>query len=268
MQQRIALCLEYEGSRFRGWQRQSTVASVQEAVEKALSSVANHPITVICAGRTDAGVHATGQIIHFDSSTERDTRAWVWGGNAFLPPEVKIAWAKYVPSEFDARRSALQRRYSYLIYNGRIRPSLLRKQVSWYYKKLNCECMRKAAQYWIGEHDFSSFRAAECQSKSPVRQMMEIQIRQINEFIIVDLTANAFLHHMVRNMMGVLMEIGSGVKSPDWAQEVLLARDRRKASITASPNGLYLVAVDYPAEFDLPVNETKPWFSTLNDGVI
>lgn len=265
MQYRIALCLEYDGTRFRGWQRQDNVISVQEVVEKALSSVANHSINTICAGRTDAGVHATGQIIHFDTSVHRSERAWVYGGNTFLPSSIRILWAQKVSSDFDARRSAVFRRYCYVIYNNPIRPSLLRDQVSWYYKKLDDAKMSEAAQHWVGEHDFSSFRAAECQSKTPIRQVMQIKVYRRNEFILVDLTANAFLHHMVRNMVGVLIQIGSGMKTPDWAKEVLLARDRRQASITASPNGLYLVSVNYPPQFSLPRMETKPWFLNGED---
>jgi len=249
---RIALGIEYDGSCFRGWQRQAFVSSVQEVVEKALSKVADHPVVVVCAGRTDAAVHATAQVVHFDTIAERSERAWVFGANTSLAPEVRILWAKAVSSEFNARRSALLRRYRYIIYNYPIRASLLRGQVSWYYRKLDCQKMSEAAQYWIGEHDFSSFRAAECQSKSPIRQMMSIQIQRMNDYVVVDLAANAFLHHMVRNMVGVLLMIGSGQKPPIWAKEVLFARDRREASITAPPNGLYLVAVEYPESFGIP----------------
>jgi tRNA pseudouridine38-40 synthase len=260
---RIALGIEYDGSRFHGWQYQASVSSVQNAVETALSQVAAQPITVVCAGRTDAGVHATAQVVHFNTTAIRNERAWIMGTNASLPSEVRVLWARPVPETFNARRSAVLRRYRYILYNYPIRPGLLRKQVGWYYRALDASLMNEAAQYWVGEHDFSSFRAAECQSTTPIRRMVSIEIKQIRDVIIIDVAANAFLHHMVRNMVGALIRVGSGKANPFWAKEVLEARDRRKAGITAPPNGLYLVSVEYPAHFGLPENKVLgPWFLT------
>ncbi len=262
---RIALGLEYDGSRFHGWQSQcqSNAPTIQETLEKALSQVAAHPITITTAGRTDAGVHATAQVVHFDSSAVRTNRAWVLGTNTLLNPDIRVLWTKEVPTTFDARRSAILRRYRYLLYNHPIRPSLLKGQVGWYYKKLNSEAMQEASQYWLGEQDFSSFRASSCQAKTPNRCLREIKVRVIDDLFIIDVAANAFLHHMVRNMVGSLIMVGSGMKPPIWAKEILLARDRRQAGYTAPPNGLYLVAVEYPEEFDLPkANQLGlgPWF--------
>lgn len=263
---RIALGIEYDGSRFHGWQSQSEVPSIQVALEKALSKVAAHPIAITAAGRTDAGVHATAQVIHFDTKALRPDIAWVMGTNALLTQDIRVLWSKEVEATFDARRSATLRRYRYLLYNHPIRPSLLKGQVGWYYKKLNRDAMQEASQYWLGEQDFSSFRASGCQAKSPNRCLKEISVRNRDDLFIIDVAANAFLHHMVRNMVGSLMMIGTGFKAPIWAKEILLAKDRRLAGYTASPNGLYLVAVEYPEQFDLPkVNPENvgPWF--IND---
>jgi len=258
---RIALGVEYDGRRFHGWQTQASAPSVQSVIESALSQVADHPVHVICAGRTDAGVHATGQVIHCDIKVNRSERAWVMGANTVLPPEVRMLWAKPVPETFDARCSAVLRHYRYVLYNHPIRPSLLQKQVGWYYKPLDVEKMRMAARYWLGEHDFSSFRASGCQSRTPMRRVTRIEIDRIADLIILTISANAFLHHMIRNMVGVLIPVGAGKQMPNWAQEVLEARDRRKAGMTASPHGLYLVAVEYPSEFGLPENKILgPWF--------
>lgn len=263
---RIALGLEYDGSRFHGWQRQAEVSSVQASVEKALSAIAAHPITITTAGRTDAGVHASAQVVHFDSEASRAEKAWIYGCNALLPPEIRILWAKSVPAHFDARRSATLRRYRYILYNHPIRPSLLKGQVGWYYRKLNREAMEEACQYWLGEQDFSSFRAAGCQAKSPVRYLKEIRISSLAELFVIDVAANAFLHHMVRNMVGSLMMIGSGLKAPIWAKEILEARDRRSAGMTAPASGLYLVSVEYPLEFALPKESSLgPWFLKLSE---
>lgn len=249
---KIALGIEYDGSAFHGWQRQRDVYSIQETLETALSKVAAHPVETVAAGRTDAKVHALGQVVHFECHTERTERAWVFGANTELPPSVRVLWAKEVPSHFNARYSALARRYRYIIYNHPIRPCLYRNQVGWYYKKLDIHKMRVAASHWLGEHDFSSFRASQCQSKTPVRNVIEINIQEKEQdWIMIEIEANAFLHHMVRNMVGALWHIGSGEYEPDWAHELLLARDRRLAGITAPPQGLYLMAVMYPEEFEL-----------------
>jgi tRNA pseudouridine38-40 synthase len=266
---RIALGLEYDGSQFKGWQKQTAVPSVQETLEKALSAVAgtgtDASIHTICAGRTDTGVHATGQVVHFDTLVERSERAWVMGANTLLTDAVRVLWARKVPDTFNARQSATSRRYRYVIYNHAIRPSLLRQYVSWCYRKLDIDSMAKASQYWLGEHDFSSFRAAGCQSRTVVRKMIAIRVVRAKEQVIVEFTANAFLHHMVRNMVGVLLAIGTGRAAPEWAAEVLEARDRRQAGVTAAPTGLYLVEVQYPKHYGLPVDAVGPWFLKQNE---
>jgi tRNA pseudouridine38-40 synthase len=257
---RMALGLEYDGSGFHGWQRQSALASVQETLETALSTVACHTVHTTCAGRTDTGVHACQQVVHFDTSAIRSERAWVYGSNTELTHGLRVLWAQPVPFDFDARRSAIGRRYRYVIYNHAIRPGLLREYVSWYYRHLDAQKMFEAAQHWIGEHDFSSFRAAQCQSKSPIRDVRSIQVTRLDDKIVVDVRANAFLHHMIRNMAGVLLSIGAGLAPIEWAKEVLEAKDRRKAGLTASPKGLYLVTVEYPEHFSLPTQGVGPWF--------
>jgi len=254
---RIALSLEYDGSDFHGWQRQENAISIQETLENALKQVASEEaIATVCAGRTDAGVHARCQVVHFDTQANRSERAWVYGANTVLPHSVRVLWAKPVPQSFDARRTALARHYRYIIYNHPLRPSLFRSNLSWYYKELDIELMQQAAEYWIGEHDFTSFRATSCQSRSPIRRVSKISVQAIQDFVIIDLVANAFLHHMVRNMVGVLLKIGSREAPVSWAKKVLEAKDRREAGLCASPKGLYLMGVHYPAEFGLP---TTTW---------
>ncbi len=266
--QRIALGIEYVGTGYSGWQRQNApaVPSVQIELEKALTKVANQAVTTVCAGRTDSGVHASAQVVHFDVETIRTERAWVCGANANLPRDIRVLWAKLVPQEFDARRSAVQRHYRYVVYNNLIRPSLLRDCVTWQYISLDAILMQQAAQSWIGTHDYSSFRAAGCQSRSPIRAVSTIAVQRSGDLIIFDILANAFLYHMVRNMVGTLFEIGSGKRPVAWAHEVLLAKDRSKASITAPPNGLYLVGVKYPAWMQIPELSPGLWF--FNQGFI
>ncbi len=257
---RIALCLRYEGTHYYGWQNQDGLLTLQATVEKALSYVANHPVAVTCSGRTDAGVHATGQIVHFDAKVNRNDHAWVFGANSNLPADISVVWAKHVWMNFHARFSALLRRYRYIIYNHEIRPGILRNAVGWYYRLLNEERMYEGAKYLLGEHDFSAFRGAGCQSNSPIRQIFDIEVIRYRRMIVIDIQANAFLLHMVRNIVGVLVAIGSGEKPPEWAKEVLQSRDRRCAGITIQPNGLYLVEVKYPEEFDLPHSPLGPFF--------
>lgn len=257
---RIALGLEYDGSQFHGWQRQSEILSVQETLEEALSFVANHPVQTICAGRTDSRVHATNQVVHFDTTAVRTERAWILGTNAHLPSSVRALWVRVVPSTFNARRSATAREYRYIIYNHPIRPSLLRHYVSWHYQKLDVQKMQEGAKHWLGQHDFSSFRASQCQSLTPIRSIYAILVERRGDKVIFTVKANAFLHHMVRNMAGVLMSIGEGLAPPERALEVLLAKDRLKADVTASPNGLYLVSVEYPEVYGLPVGALGPWW--------
>jgi tRNA pseudouridine38-40 synthase len=257
---RYALGLEYDGSQFHGWQRQNFLPSVQEALEIALSKVADSPIVTVCAGRTDTGVHATQQVVHFESEAPRSERAWVMGANTQLDHAVRVLWAREVPESFNARRSATSRRYRYVVYNHPLRPSLIRKYVSWCYRPLDVERMIKAANHWIGEHDFSSFRAAGCQSRTAIRVMHSIRIVRIGDQVILEFVANAFLHHMVRNMVGVLLEVGMGHETPDWGLQVLQVRDRKQAGITAPATGLYLVEVQYPKHYGLPSFELGPWF--------
>lgn len=249
---RIALAVEYDGSPFCGWQYQDHSPSVQATVEKALSKVANHPVRVICAGRTDTGVHATEQIIHFDTDVERADHQWVFGANANLPDSISILWAKQVSNEFHARFSAIRRRYRYVIVNRRIRHALLAHRVVWDYRPLDETRMAEAAGYLLGEHDFSSYRALACQAKSPVRTLYQLDVKRHDELLSLDLEANAFLHHMVRNIAGVLMAIGAGEQEPIWAKQVLEMRDRTLGGVTAPPGGLYLTGVDYPPEFEIP----------------
>lgn len=249
---RFALGVEYDGSQYSGWQRQSHAASVQQLVEIALGQVANAPVEVFCAGRTDAGVHGTGQVIHFETSSPRPEKAWVLGGNAHLPTDIRIKWAAQVPDTFHARFSATARRYRYLIKNTAVRPAIGCAYFTWVRDVLNAENMHQAAQCLLGELDFKSFQAAECQSKSSFRYMEFIQIYRQHDLVIVDLQANAFLHHMVRNIVGSLLQIGVGRKPVDWMQSVLGAKDRCQAGVTAPANGLYLIDVTYPEQFELP----------------
>lgn len=258
---RLALGIEYVGKNYSGWQQQLQASnSVQAELERALSGIANHPVTTICAGRTDAGVHASGQVVHCDVNVERSEREWVFGCNRLLPHDIRVLWAKLVVPEFHARRCAIQRYYKYILYNHPIRPSLLGDYVSWHYYPLNVEYMQAAAQYWVGEHDFSSFRAAGCQSKSPVRTIKSIALTRQGDMILIDVAGNAFLYHMVRNMVGVLLEIGAGRQPITWANEVLLAKDRKATFVTAPAHGLYLVGVDYPPAMQLPRSSSSLWF--------
>jgi tRNA pseudouridine38-40 synthase len=259
--QRVALAIEYRGSDYHGFQVQPNgVKTVQQALEKALSIVADEDITLVCAGRTDAGVHATNQIIHFDTLALRAPKAWVLGTRQHLPDTIGVRWAKNVPPHFHARFSALARTYRYLISNSETSSALLHDQVTWSSRSLDIEKMRVAANYFVGQHDFTSFRATQCQAKSPVRTIHYLKLIRQGDLIVLEVCANAFLHHMVRNIVGVLLAVGAGDKDPIWASEVLSARDRSKASVTAKPNGLYLVSVEFPVEFNLPRNSLGPFF--------
>lgn len=252
---RIALGVEYAGEDFHGWQTQitqPTVRTVQKAIEAALSKIANHPVSVICAGRTDRGVHALAQVIHADVQVERPLHAWVLGTNVNLPNDISILWACPVPDSFHARFSATARHYRYLILNRPSRPALLAEKVAWEYKPLNVELMQAGAHYLKGTHDFTSYRAAACQAKSPIRTVSQLTVTRINDKVIIDVSANAFLYHMVRNIAGVLLTIGRGERLPQWSQQVLAARNRTAAGITASASGLYLCGVDYPSDYRLP----------------
>ncbi|PIE83628.1 MAG: tRNA pseudouridine(38-40) synthase TruA [Candidatus Contendobacter odensis] len=259
---RVAVGVQYDGCAFRGWQAQSLgIRTVQACLEQALSNIADHPIQVVCAGRTDAGVHALNQIVHFDTTAHRSEQAWVRGGNTHLPADLNINWACQVPDDFHARFSAQSRRYRYLILNQPQRSALWQGRAAWCYRLLDAQRMHRAAQPLIGEHDFSSFRAAECQAHHPVRVLYELTVRRRYRGIIIEVEANAFLHHMVRNIAGVLMAIGAGDQPVSWTKKVLEARDRTQAGITAPAEGLYLLMVHYPEYFRLPIAvETAPLF--------
>lgn len=249
---RIALGIEYNGAEFYGWQAQTSLRTVQGCLESALTKIADEPIKLICAGRTDAGVHATGQVVHFNTQAIRNDRAWTLGANTGLPSTVAIRWVKEVDETFHARFSATARRYRYVIYNNSLRSANLASRVTWYYRPLDITRMQAAAQHLIGEHDFSSFRAAQCESKTPMRNVQELTISRQGDFVIIEIQANAFLQHMVRNIAGMLMQVGSGWRDPQWALEVLQSRDRRVAADTASAHGLYLTNVSYPEKYVFP----------------
>jgi tRNA pseudouridine38-40 synthase len=248
---KIALGVEYDGSGFHGWQYQGDVRSVQESLEQALSQVADHPVTVHCAGRTDTGVHATGQVVHFETEAQRSERSWILGTNTLLPDDVSIAWASEMPESFHARFSALGRRYRYQILNRPFRSALWRNRAVWIHHPLDEERMHRAAQALVGTHDFSSYRALACQAKHPVRTLYSLQVCREGEIVTIEVHANAFLHHMVRNIAGVLIAIGKGDQAESWASEVLEFRDRTLGGVTAPAQGLCLTKVDYPEEFGL-----------------
>jgi tRNA pseudouridine38-40 synthase len=252
---RIALGVEYCGHDFFGWQSQPGMKTVQGTVEEALSKIANEPIHLFCAGRTDAGVHATGQVIHFDTKAKRHLDAWVYGTNAQLPPAICIRWSRHVDYSFHARFKAIARRYRYVIFNHPVRPAILSARASWHYYPLDIERMRTAASFLIGEQDFSSFRSSKCNSHSPVRNITDFSIKRHGDFVIFEIEANAFLHHMVRNIAGVLMKIGGGFQEAGWMQEVLLAKSRKAAAITAPAAGLYLSRVCYPEPYIFPLSD-------------
>ncbi|MBM3109831.1 tRNA pseudouridine(38-40) synthase TruA [Pseudomonas sp. P66] len=260
---RIALGVEYKGSRYRGWQRQADgVPSVQQTLEEALSKVADSPVTLLCAGRTDAGVHACGQVVHFDTQVVRSMKAWTMGANINLPHDISVAWAKEMPASFHARFKAIARRYRYVIYNDQIRPAHMGQEVTWNHRPLNVERMALAADYLVGTHDFSAFRAGQCQAKSPIKNIHHLRVTRHGKMIVLDIRASAFLHHMVRNIAGVLMTIGAGERPVEWAKEVLESRERRTGGVTAHPFGLYLVQVEYHDEFQLPERYIGPHFLT------
>jgi tRNA pseudouridine38-40 synthase len=249
---RIAVGIEYDGSAYAGWQAQEGLPTIQALAGIALSRVADHPVQLTCAGRTDAGVHALGQVAHFDSEAARNMRSWVLGANSELPKDVSLSWAQAVPDHFHARFSAQARTYRYLIVNRLSRPALLATRACWIHKPLDHESMAAAGRALIGEHDFSAFRAAHCQAKSPVRRLTHLSVVRDGERITVEVTANAFLHHMVRNIAGLLICIGKGESPVSRAAEVLAGRDRMVNAATAPAGGLYLAGVRYPNAFALP----------------
>ena len=252
---RIALAVEYDGSGFRGWQTQPGGGTVQDALQDALQRFATVPVQVVCAGRTDAGVHATGQVVHFDTALDRSMYAWVRGANTFLPAAVAVRWAQAVTSDFHARSSAYSRHYRYLLINRPHRTGVWHGRVGWYHHPLNLELMQAAAEQLLGEHDFSAFRAAECQAKSPVKIMRRADIQRCGDLLVFDFEASAFLHHMVRNLVGSLVDVGQGKHPPEWIAELLAKGDRRLAAPTFAAAGLYLVTVRYLPHWGLPSSD-------------
>ena len=248
----IALGIEYSGTQYCGWQRQSHSPSVQQSLEEVLSKIANHPVQVYCAGRTDTGVHAMGQVVNFELTTKRPLKAWQLGANTLLPDDISVRWAKEVDNSFHARHTAFARRYRYVIQNTSHRCATLSGKVTWYRQHLNESDMHAAAQALIGEQSFASFQAASCQSLTAFRFVEFVKVSRWQDFVIVDIRANAFLHHMVRNIVGCLIEVGRGAQAVDYVEQVLKLEDRTKAPMTAKPDGLYLVQVSYPEEFEIP----------------
>ncbi len=252
---RYACGIEYDGSEFLGFQKQKQTPTVQACLEDAFSSVANHPVEVVCAGRTDTGVSARGQVIHFDSASRRDLRAWLLGSNTRLPRSVSVLWVQPVDATFHARFSAVSRSYRYTILNRPVRPAIERRQVTWILAPLQHERMHAAAQLLLGHHDFNALRSSQCQAKKSLRTVHSVQVTRQGQRIHLDITADGFLHHMVRNIVGTLLPIGRGEKPVEWMQSVLESRDRRCAGVTAPPNGLVFTGVGYPAEYCLPAGE-------------
>jgi tRNA pseudouridine38-40 synthase len=253
---RIALGLTYGGSAYEGWQSQLSGNTVQDKLEAALAKFSGHPMRVMCAGRTDAGVHALMQVVHFDTNLQRETSSWLRGTNAFLPSDIAVQWAHEVPTGFHCRASAIARRYAYVVLESAVRPSVEAGRVGWVYRPLNGAAMQQAVAHLIGEHDFSSFRAAQCQAKSPVKTIRQIQISERgaseSRYWRFEFEANAFLHHMIRNIMGCLVAVGQRKYPPDWIADVLAARRRDAAAPTFSPDGLYFLGPVYEDHFGLP----------------
>jgi len=259
---RIALGVEYDGRRFCGWQMQADgTRTVQSELETALSIIADQPVQVVCAGRTDTGVHATGQVVHFDVAVERQEKAWVAGVNRHLPDDVSSLWAREVDDDFSARFSATARQYRYVISNRSARPALLNKRVYWRYGEINIEAMHEAAQSLIGDQDFSSFRSSACQAEHARRCIHYVNVSRKGDFIYIDIKANAFLHHMVRNIAGSLLMIGQGEKPVDWMAELIAVKDRPQAGPTAAAGGLYFIKVSYPEKYNIPEYCFLPEFS-------
>jgi tRNA pseudouridine38-40 synthase len=254
---RIVLGVEYDGRAFCGWQTQPQGCAVQDALERALEGVAAHPVKTTAAGRTDAGVHATGQVVHFDTLAVRPLSAWVRGVNALSPQALCVLWAREMDETFHARFAALSRTYRYLLLNRPVRPAVASARVGWYHRPLDIDAMRRAAKPLLGEHDFSAFRAAQCQAKSPIRTLSVAGVSAQGDLVTLAFTANAFLHHMVRNIVGSLIYVGNGNHAPQWMAELLRSRDRKLAAPTVGPEGLYLTRVEYSAQWGLSQSETS-----------
>jgi tRNA pseudouridine38-40 synthase len=251
---RLALGVCYNGGAYQGWQSQRSGLTVQDKLEKALAQFTTHKVSTLCAGRTDAGVHGLMQVIHFDTVLARDTASWVRGTNRYLPADIAIQWAQEVPAEFHCRGSAIARRYAYILLESPVRPSLESSRVGWVYRPLDGQAMNAAAAHLIGEHDFTSFRASSCQALSPVKRLHSIEIHRHGPYWRLEFEGNAFLHHMIRNIMGCLVTIGQGFEQPDWMRDVLQARSRKAAAPTFSPDGLYFKGPVYDAHWGLPTS--------------
>ena len=259
LKKKIVLGVEYNGSAFCGYQLQTEgTRTVQGELERALSEVANEPVRLTCAGRTDTGVHATGQVVHFETDVPRQLKAWMLGGNTYLPGDVSIHWAREVSEDFSARFSAVSRSYRYILFNRRTRPAVFQNNVAWLYEKLDTDAMHEAAQLLMGENNFEAFRSSKCQASHANRVMQKISVTRQGNYVILDIQANAFLHHMVRNIMGTLLVIGREEQPVQWVHEILQGQDRTKAGMTASAAGLYLVNVEYPEAFGLPESGWLP----------
>lgn len=261
---KLALGIEYDGSRYQGWQRQkNTKETVQEKVELALSVIATHPVSVVCAGRTDAGVHAFEQVIHFETLKIREMHQWVLGANTNLPHDIRVVWIKHVTDDFHARFSAAARYYRYDILNRWVKSALYRNHVTTIFHPLNATLMQQGADFLVGKHDFSSFRAQDCQAKTPIKHIHSIVITRSNDKITIDIIANAFLHHMVRNIVGTLIPVGKGDQPPEYVNVALCAKNRKYAGVTALPNGLYFKGVYYPKKFGLDILDAFTPFSDV-----
>jgi tRNA pseudouridine38-40 synthase len=257
--------VEYDGSGYVGWQRQKSGTGVQERVEEALATVADEPVKTICAGRTDAGVHAAGQVVHFDTQAARTARGWMLGANSNLPDDINATWATVVDDEFHARFSAISRTYRYLILNRPARSSLYRRRAWWVHEPLDEKAMQDGGAQLLGRHDFSSFRAARCQASTAIREITDLTVRREDCWVIISVTANAFLQHMVRNIAGTLVAVGKGDERPEWVASVLGSADRTAAGIAAPPHGLTFAAVRYPDSFDVPPgNADSPGFNVYD----
>lgn len=266
---RIAAIVEYNGADFHGWQRQKhhALPTVQAALEYAVSKVANQPVKVICAGRTDSGVHASTQVVHFDTDALRKDYGWMLGINAHLPEGIAVRWLQPTTFDFHARFSAVARRYRYLIYNKPVRQALFSKQMTWIRQPLDADAMHMAAQHLVGKQDFSSIRAKDCQANTPVRDVQMASVSRHGDIIMLEVQANAFLYHMIRNIVGLLLPIGQGEKPTEWIREVLDKKDRIEAGVTGKPEGLYFVGVNYPQEFAIPSQPygpslVEPWLNS------
>lgn len=263
---RLALGLEYDGAAFSGWQTQADRRSVQDVVEHALAQIAGTPIATICAGRTDAGVHALDQVIHFDTDAVRSPTAWVRGVNRFLPTSIAVRWARDAGKDFHARYGARRRRYDYWILNAPVRSPLAHAKMGWVFRPLDQHAMRQAAMHLTGRHDFTSFRSSECQAKTPVREVEQLTVDRSGNLVRISITANAFLHHMVRNIVGALVYVGVGRHPHGWLADVLQARDRAASAPTFAAAGLYLARVEYDAAFGLPAPDEYPvWINAYTN---